>query len=253
MIDLHAHILPGLDDGPETVEAALAMARVATAAGTTAIATTCHINHLFGIAPADLEAGREALSARLAQEGIELELLQGGEIAPERLPDLDDETLARLTLGGGSSVLLECPFTPVGGTMDRMVANLQGRGFGVLLGHPERSPTFQHDPSRLGALVERGAYAQVTTGSFAGEFGETARRTAVAMLERGFVHVLASDAHDPIHRSPDLRAAGLDEAQTEWMGQAAPAAIVTGAALPERPRLPRARGVRARLRSWSAR
>jgi protein-tyrosine phosphatase len=253
MIDLHAHILPGLDDGPETIDASLAMARVATAAGTRAVATTCHINHLFGVQPADLEAGREALGARLEQEGIELELLPGGEIAPERLPDLDDETLARIALGGSSTVLLECPFTPVGGTMDRMVANLQGRGFGVLLAHPERSPTFQHDPSRLEALVERGAYAQVTTGSFAGEFGETARRTAVAMLERGIVHVLASDAHDAVHRPPDLHAAGLDEAQTEWMAEAAPAAIVAGTALPERPALPRARGVRARLRSWSAR
>jgi protein-tyrosine phosphatase len=253
MIDLHAHILPGVDDGPETIEASLAMARVATAAGTRAIATTCHVNHLFGVQPADIEAGREALAARLEQEGIELELLPGGEIAPERLPDLDDDTLAKLALGGGSHVLLECPFTPVGATMDRMVANLQGRGFGVLLAHPERSPTFQHEPSRLGALVERGAFAQVTTGSFAGEFGETARRTATAMLERGFVHVLASDAHDAVHRPPDLHAAGLDDAQTEWMGQAAPAAIVAGTALPERPPLPRRRGVRGRLRSWSAR
>jgi protein-tyrosine phosphatase len=253
MIDLHAHILPGLDDGPQTTEAALAMARVATAAGTRAIATTCHINHLFGVEPADLEAGREALSARFEQERIELELLAGGEIAPERLPDLDDATLARLTLGGGPYVLLECPFSPVGDTLDRMVADLQGRGFGVLLAHPERSPTFQHDPSRLGALVDRGAYAQVTTGSFTGRFGETARRTATTMLASGFVHVLASDAHDAVHRPPDLRAAGLDDAQTEWMAQAAPAAIVAGAELPERPPLPRSRGVRSRLRSWSAR
>jgi protein-tyrosine phosphatase len=253
MIDLHAHILPGVDDGPETVDAALAMARVATAAGTRAMATTCHINHMFGLGPADLAAGRKALAAALEREGIELELLAGGEIAPERLPDLDDETLAGLTLGSGTYVLLECPFTPVGATMDTMVANLQGRGFGVLLGHPERSPTFQHDPSRLAALVDRGAYAQVTTGSFTGDFGRTAQRTATAMLERGIVHVLASDAHDAVHRSPDLRAAGLDEEQTEWMAQVVPAAIVAGAALPDRPTLPRARGVRARLRSWSAR
>jgi protein-tyrosine phosphatase len=253
VIDLHAHILPGLDDGPQTIEAALSMARVATAAGTRAMATTCHINHLFSLEPADIEAGREALAERFEQEEIELELLAGGEIAPERLPDLDDATLARLALGGSSFVLLECPFTPVGATIERMVANLQGRGFGVLLGHPERSPTFQHDPSQLAVLVDRGAFAQVTTGSFAGEFGETARRTAATMLERGIVHVLASDAHDAVHRPPDLGAAGLDEAQTEWMAQAAPAAILAGTALPERPPLPRARGVRARLRSWSAR
>jgi protein-tyrosine phosphatase len=253
MIDLHAHVLPGLDDGPRTIDGALAMARVAVAAGTRAIATTCHINHLFGLGPAELEAGRAAMAERLEQEGIELELLAGGEIAPERLPDLDDETLNGLTLGGGPYVLLECPFSPVGGTIDRMTADLQGRGFGVLLAHPERSPTFQHDPSRLAALVDRGALAQVTTGSFTGTFGGTAQRTANAMLEQGIVHVLGSDAHDPERRPPDLRAAGLDGAQVEWMAQAAPAAVVAGRALPERPPLPRPRGMRARLRSWSAR
>ena len=75
------------------------------------------------------------------------------------------------------------------------------------------------------------------------------------MLQQGLVHVLASDAHDDVHRGPDLHAADgvLDAAQFEWMTTAVPAAIVAGGPLPERPPLPRARGVRARLRSWSAR
>jgi protein-tyrosine phosphatase len=253
MIDLHAHILPGLDDGPESDESALAMARGAVAAGTRTVATTCHINHLFGLGAEQLASARAKLTERLEREGVALELIAGGEVAPERLPDLDDDELNGLTLGGGPYVLLECPFAPVGATMDRMVADLQGRGFGVLLAHPERSPTFQHDPARLAALVDRGALAQVTTGSFTGTFGGTAQRTANAMLEQGIVHVLSSDAHDSERRPPDLRAAGLDGAQVEWMAQAAPAAVVAGRALPERPPLPRPRGMRARLRSWSAR
>ena len=252
MIDLHAHILPGLDDGPGTMEAAVAMARAASAAGTRAMATTCHINHIFGLTPERLAAERERLAAALADEGVPLQLLQGGEVAPERLPDLDDATLQHLALGNGSYVLLECPFTPVGATMDMMVADLQGRGFHVLLAHPERSPTFQRDPAHLGALVDRGALAQVTTGSFRGAFGQTAQRAAETMLAMGVVHVLASDAHDAAHRPPVL-AAPLDEDQLEWMASAAPAAILAGAPLPERPPLPRVRGVRARLRSWSGR
>ena len=252
MIDLHAHILPGLDDGPETMDAAVSMARAATAAGTRAMATTCHINHIFGLGPGDLATARARVAERLTQEGIELELLQGGEIAPERLPDLDDETLQALALGGGPYVLLECPFTPVGAVMDMMVADLQGRGFRVLLAHPERSPTFQRDPAHLGALVERGALAQVTTGSFAGGFGQTAQRAAETMLQQGIVHVLASDAHDAAHRPPMLRAP-LDDDQLAWMAETAPAAVVAGRPLPERPPLPRGRGVRARLRSWSGR
>jgi protein-tyrosine phosphatase len=239
MIDLHAHILPGLDDGPESLEAALAMARAATAAGTRAMATTSHVNRLFGLEPGDLAAARAALADRLRQDGVELELLAGGEISPGRLPQLDDSRLRELTLGGGPYVLLECPFSPVDGRLDGMIENLQRRGFEVLLAHPERSPSFQRDPARLARLVDRGALAQVTTGSFAGDFGEIARRAAKTMLERGIVHVLASDAHDAIHRPPDLHAAGpaLDDAQLEWMAHAAPAAIVAGDPLPQRPPL----------------
>ena len=155
MIDLHAHILPGFDDGPPTTEAALGMARVAVAAGTRAIATTPHINHSFGVRTDALAPAREALAARLAEEGIELELLAGGEIAPERLHELDDDVLRSLTLGGGSYVLLECPFSAVA-SMDMMVTDLQRRGFGVLLAHPERSPAFQRDPARL-ARADRAA------------------------------------------------------------------------------------------------
>jgi protein-tyrosine phosphatase len=239
MIDLHAHILPGLDDGPRSLDDAVAMARVAAEAGTRAIATTCHVNRLFGLGPAQLEPARAALAGRLAEEGVELELLAGGEVAPDRLPDLDDETLRALTLGGGPYVLLECPFQPVDGTMGRMVADLQDRGFRVLLAHPERSHTFQRDPSRLAALVQRGALAQVTTGSLTGDFGRTARNAATTMLAEGLVHVLASDAHDWFFRPPDLRTGRntLDDAQREWMTRAAPAAIVAGRDLPDRPPL----------------
>src|ERR671915_78987 len=159
MIDLHAHILPGLDDGPESLDAAVAMAHLA--------------------------AARTELAARLREEDVALELLAGGEVSLGRLPELDDGRLREFALGGGPYVLLECPFSPVDGRMDEMVEDLQRRGFQVLLAHPERSPTFQRDPARLARLVERGALAQVTTGSFAGDFGEIARRAAAAMLEQG--------------------------------------------------------------------
>jgi protein-tyrosine phosphatase len=124
-----------------------------------------------------------------------------------------------------------------------MVADLQQRGFGVLLAHPERSPAFQRDRAQLARLVERGALAQVTTGSLTGDFGEIPRQAAAAMLHHGLVHVLASDAHDAVHRGPDLHAADgvLDEAQVEWMTTAVPAAIVAGRRLPERLRSSSAR------------
>jgi protein-tyrosine phosphatase len=261
MIDLHVHILPGLDDGPPTMDAAVAMARAAVAAGTRAVATTSHVNAGYGLGPEDLATARAALAEQLAAEDVELELLAGGEVAPERLPDLDDATLRALTLGGGTCVLLECPFVPMGSTIEPMVADLRRRGFGVLLAHPERSPTFQREHARLERLVELGAHAQVTSGALAGGFGERAQRAGFALLEAGLVHVLASDSHDPAHRPPDPRLAeraltaryGNVEAQLRWMTEDAPAALLAGEPLPVRPPLPRRRGLRGRLRAWSAR
>jgi protein-tyrosine phosphatase len=262
LIDLHAHILPGLDDGPATEDDAVEMARAAVRAGTRAMATTSHVNTGFGLGPVQLGAAREALASRLAAEGIELELLQGGEVAPERLSQLDDEALRGLTLGGGPTVLLECPFAAVGSTMEPMVAHLRRRGFEVLLAHPERSPSFQRDPERLQRLIALGATAQLTAGSLSAGFGGTVERAAVAMLEAELVHVIASDGHDASSRPPDpALAAGelrrrygdVDELLA-WMTDAAPAALVAGRRLPARPPLPRPHGLGARIRrAWSAR
>jgi protein-tyrosine phosphatase len=264
VIDLHIHILPGLDDGPASEDAALAMARAAVGLGTRAVATTAHVDAGFGLRAADIAAAREALAARLRAEGIRLNLLAGGEIAAERLPLLDDEALSPLTLGGGGTLLLECPFAPVGAAMEPMVDDLRRRGFGVLLAHPERSPSFQRDPGRLARLVDLGASAQVTAGSLAGLFGSLVTSTACTMLEAGLVHVIASDAHDTLRRTPDLRVCAEDltqrygdvEDQLAWMTEAAPAAILDGRPLSDRPPLPQpqARGLRARIRrAWSAR
>jgi protein-tyrosine phosphatase len=262
VIDLHIHILPGLDDGPASKDAAVQMARAAVGLGTRAVATTSHVDAGYGLRGEEIGAARDALAARLRAEGIHLHLLAGGEIAAERLGRLDDEALRALTLGGGGTLLLECPFAPVGAAMEPMVADLRRRGFGVLLAHPERSPSFQRDPGRLARLVELGANAQITAGSLAGGFGSLVARTGFAMLEAGLVHVIASDAHDTRRRTPDLRVCaqalteryGDVEDQLAWMTEAAPAAILDGGAPADRPPLPQAPGLRARVRrAWSAR
>jgi protein-tyrosine phosphatase len=259
VIDLHTHILPGLDDGPADLDGSVQMARAAVAAGTRAVAATSHINGGYGLAPADLAAARAGLAERLAAEGIGLELLSGGEVAAERLIGLSDDDLHALALGGGPCILLECPFAPIGAAMEPMVDHLRRRGFSVLLAHPERSVTFQREPQKLQRLLDRGAVAQVTSGSLSGGFGDTARRASLRMLEAGQVHVLASDSHDAHHRPPQPRLAepqltqryGDVEAQLQWMTDAAPAALVAGTALPPRPPLPKPRG---RLsRAWSGR
>ena len=256
MIDLHSHILPGLDDGPADLDEAVALARAASTAGIRVVATTSHIHRSFMLDPDDLDAARAELAERLAREGVPVELVQGGEISTGRLPDLDDDTLGRLALGGGRWVLLECPFSAAT-AMEPMTTELQRRGFGVLLAHPERSAYFQRDPRRLGRLVEQGALAQVTAGSFAGEFGDVPRRTAYKLLETGWVHVLASDAHSAYDRGPSMREGiaalrsryGDVAAQVTWMAEQLPAAILSSAQPPPRPALPRPRSMLRRLRA----
>jgi protein-tyrosine phosphatase len=250
VIDLHAHILPALDDGPASLDESVAMAAAAVEAGTRVIAATSHVNRGFGLTAGELCDARRRLAERLERDGIPLEVVQGGEIALSRAPDLDDAALHALTLGGSPYLLLECPLSPTASSMEPMVGALRAAGFEVLLGHPERSPSLIRSPDALDRLVGLGALGQVTAGSFAGQFGEPVRKAAFAMLERGHVHVLASDAHHPWHRPPDLRVAlaplrgryddGDD--QFEWMALHAPRALLTGKPPAARPPAPRPRG-----------
>ena len=255
MIDLHSHILPGVDDGPSTMAGSLDLARAAVAAGTRTILATPHISHDHGVAPERIAAGLEDLRAALAEAEIPLEVLPGGEIAIWRLIDLDDETLRALALGGGPYLLVESPFSPVVGDFEPMVLDLHARGHRVLLAHPERCPAFQRDPPRLERLVGAGALVQVTAGSMAGAFGSTVRRFTTTILREGLGHVVASDAHDHVRRPPGLRA-GFDAlerelpgigTQADWLTEAVPRAVLDGAPLPERPALPKPTGLLRRL------
>ena len=247
MIDLHAHILPGLDDGPRDLDAAAAFARAAVAEGTAVLAATSHVDPVFSLRPSDLARARAAVRERLREDGIELDVVAGGEIAAARLRDLDDDELDGLRLGGGPYVLLEAPLGPFSADeFGALVADLQARGFRVLIAHPERAPLFQRAPERLAALVDDGALAQVTAGALLGEFGSPVRRFAVALLRDGLAHVVASDGHGP-HRPPGVRGAfaaverELPGARrlAPWMAHDVPAAILAGAPVPERPALPR--------------
>src|SRR3954454_23558644 len=229
------------------METAVAMARVAVAAGTRVMATTSHVHVAYGLEPDEIEATRAALVERLAAETIPLELIAGGEVSIHRLPGLTDDDLRRLALGGGLWVLLECPFEPA--DVEPHVADLQQRGFEVLLAHPERAASFQREPARLGALVERGVLAQVTAGALVGDFGGPAQTTARRLPAAGWVHVLASDAHDAVSRPPDLTVAAdaLGDDQLEWMAAVAPVALLAGTRPQDRPARAPARRRRRRL------
>lgn len=244
MIDLHCHLLPGLDDGPADLGGTLAMAKLHVRAGVTTVAATPHVSWDVPTEAAAIELRLADVRAALKAAGIALEVVRGAEVDVHQAVNLSDEQLGALSLGGGPWLLLEAPLRK-GVGLAPVARELLDRGHRVLIAHPERSPLLQDDPDALRSLVRAGAATQVTAGSFAGSFGRTVRDYAERMLEAGLVHSVASDAHDAFRRPPGiaepLAAAGIGDL-AQLLGEEAPAAILAGDPLPPPPRRPRRRG-----------
>jgi len=238
MIDLHCHVLPGIDDGPQTIEDSLALARAAVAAGIGTIVATPHVNSRTPNDAATIASLVETLGARLAVEGIELDVLPGSEIAVTHLQQIEPAELARLGLGGGPWLLVEPPFTTVAFGLEGLVQQLQRQGHRVVLAHPERSPALQRDRETVRSLVSGGVVMSVTAGSLTGHFGSSVQRSARELAREGLIHNVTSDAHDSVRRPPGL-AADLEQAGlaplAEWLTLAVPAAIIAGEDIPARP------------------
>lgn len=205
MIDIHSHVLPGLDDGPEHEDESVLIARVAAFDGAHTILATPHVREDHPYALEEIETRTAALNRRLVREGIGLTVLAGAELALTRVADLDDDTLASICLGHSNAVLVESPYGEATDLVEHTLFNLQVRGFRPVLAHPERCPAFMRSPERLEELVDRGMLCSVTAGSMAGRFGRTVQRFARVLFERGLVHDVASDAHDSRRRPPGLQ------------------------------------------------
>ena len=237
MIDLHSHILPGIDDGPRDLAGTLTMAEVAVANGITTMVATPHIREDHPrVDPARVPELALALEADLAANGIDLRVVPGGELAITRAVDMDDDDLRAVTLGGnGTDLLVETPHEPLPSLFEPVVLSLIDRGFRVTLAHPELNPDMQRDLGRLARLVEAGALVQITASSLEARWARRGRMVRKA-LKAGLVHVIASDAHAAEWRPPDLSAARALGAFGEWLTTDAPAAILAGQALPSPPR-----------------
>jgi protein-tyrosine phosphatase len=212
VIDLHVHALPGVDDGPGDMAGALALLRAAGAAGTRTVVATPHCSPRYPTGPDTIDRLTEAVRAAASQDGVGVEILSGAEVALEMTRALSEEQLRRLTLGGSNALLLESPHEPVAGlVLERTVADLQERGYRVVLAHPERAPAFLDRPQRLRALVDGGAVCSITAASLSGDFGPGPRWYALELLRDGLGHSVDSDAHHATLRPPGL-VAGLDAA-----------------------------------------
>jgi protein-tyrosine phosphatase len=246
MIDLHTHILPGVDDGSRTLDDALAMARAALADGIDVVAATPHVRDDWPTSAGLMESRVADLTDSLAKAGVTLRLLTGGEIDLHQLEVLPEGELARFGLGGNPQFLLvEFPYYgwPLG-LLSRVVA-LEERGVTAVLAHPERNAEVQADPERLRPLVDAGALCQVTAASLDGRIGKRSRACGFTLVEASLAHLVASDAHMPDVRGIGMSGAAValgDEALARWLTHDVPAAIVVGTALPPRPPTTRRRG-----------
>lgn len=213
-VDLHCHLVPGLDDGPGDWETSLAMARAASADGTQALVCTPHQGGAYRRNGTDVirDCVRE-LAVRIAAANIALEVCCGADVR------IEEDTLQRLAAGElltladrGRHILLELPHD-VYWPLDSLAKGLAQRQVVGILTHPERNATLAARPKLLSEVVAAGCLVQITAGSVLGRFGPIAEQVCRTWLTRRQVHFVASDAHDLAARGPQLSAAHARVAQ----------------------------------------
>jgi len=211
MIDIHNHILPGIDDGPSDWEEALALARNAVANGiSTVVATPHHAHERYDNRAETVLSLTEQMNSRLQQEGIPLEVLAGQEIRvhQELLNRWEQGAKGGLrSLADTRYLLLELPSANVPDGTHELIYELSLKEVTVVVAHPERNRELASDTNKLLRLIECGALAQVTAHSLLGLFGRGTERTAWTMCKQGFIHFVASDAHNTGRRDFRLREA----------------------------------------------
>jgi protein-tyrosine phosphatase len=205
LIDLHSHLLPGIDDGAKDLTMSLAMARMASADGISTMACTPHI--LPGVYNNSGPAIRRAV-ARLAesivQAGIPISLVTGADV--HIAPDLDFQLRdgRALTLNNSRYLLLEPPHHVLPPRLDDLIFGLQAAGYVPILTHPERLSWLEGHYDLIGRLVSSSVLMQITAGSVMGRFGRRPRYWAERMLDEGLCHLLATDAHNTEQRPPRM-------------------------------------------------
>jgi len=205
VIDLHCHILPGVDDGAKDLETALAMARIAVEDGVEIIACTPHIfPGVYDNRGHDIARDIARLQDALDAAGIPLRLTRGADA--HLAPDLGQGLRAGRvpSLGGSRYFLLEPPHHVAPPRLDLAVQDLLDQGHVPVITHPERLTWIEDRYDLVKALSGVGAWLQITAGSLTGRFGPRARYWAERIVDEGLAHILASDAHDLSRRAPRL-------------------------------------------------
>ncbi len=241
-VDLHCHILPGVDDGAADEAEFLAMAQAALRGDTAVVVATPHWDLEERPAPWELIPPLvDEYRKKLESAGLGLELLPGVEVRLNaglfRLA-ADGEAVRRLTLAGnGRYLLVDLPLTDIPVGTEETLFRLQLQGCTPVLAHPERNRRLAEDRALLRGLADRGVELQVNAGSLLGAYGRGARRVATSLLQEGLARLIASDAHHASGRDPDLSASWsrarelLGEGAADVLLRENPRAVLAGGEL----------------------
>ena len=209
MIDLHAHILPGIDDGPRSLEEALEMARLAVADGITTIVATPHLFRRRSvefhelIRPHDIRQAVIRFNEKLMEEHIALKVLPGCEIPlfPEIIRFIDEDRVVTIN-DGQRYICLEMPDSVIPPATEDIIFQLNSRGITPIITHPERNLVFYQMPDKLRRLVSLGCLGQITARSLTRGFGWGVSRFTKRLVREGLAHIMATDAHSVEKRPP---------------------------------------------------
>ena len=199
MIDIHCHILPGIDDGPQSLEISLAMAQAASQDGIKGIIATPHTDGIR-VNSTTVSAGVSHFTSAIQKKQIDISIFSGYEIPAS----LAGSLAAGHTLAGSRYVLVEFPHTHIPPDALAIITSLLGSDLVPIIAHPERNPDILFNPDILGELVDAGALAQLTAVSLLGELGPDIERCSHYLLKNNFVHFIATDSHSPTFRRPVL-------------------------------------------------
>jgi protein-tyrosine phosphatase len=233
LIDIHSHVLPGIDDGAPTIEVSREMLRLAASHGTTDIVATPHANLEYSFDPRRNEALRAEIEAA-GPLGVRMHLGCDFHLSFENIEDALRHP-RKYTIAQGQYLLVEFSDLIIFKTTGEIFGSLLGAGMIPVITHPERNLLLQQRIGELRDWVGMGCGVQVTGQSLLGDFGSKARGFAETLMDSGLVHVIASDAHDPKHRPPIMDRA-RDHVEAQWGERAAavlfhenPMAVLTSA------------------------
>lgn len=201
MIDIHNHILPGIDDGAMDMDECMEMADIAARDGIREIIATPHL--IPGMSPEAILRRVEQLNNALIEAAIPVVVHPGAELPVYML----EKESARIGLAGSRHLLVEFPPNDIPPVVNKMFAHLTGQGYTIIVAHPERNFRVIDNPERLQKMMMPSVFLQITAGSLTGEMGRGARACAIYLLKKGLVRFIASDAHNARNRIPRLSAA----------------------------------------------